>query len=175
MFLFLFGGPSHIDLWDMKPAAPLEVRGEFKSIATSVPGIRVCEHLPRFAQTMDKLCLLRSMTHRMNVHGPACSEIFSGRPYFGPPTTDQATREDWPSLSAMTMRYGEPRNGLPPSVVLPWLLQFPGQAKRIAGQTGARMGEKYNALVINGDLGQSDFEIQGLKLSDDVPLDRVRQ
>src|SRR5262249_36553297 len=48
VFLFLFGGPSHIDLWDMKPDAPDLVRGEFSSIATSVPGVRVCEHLPRF-------------------------------------------------------------------------------------------------------------------------------
>ena len=175
VFLFLFGGPSHIDLWDMKPAAPVEVRGEFKSIATNVPGIHVCEHLPRFAQTMNKLCLLRSMTHRMNVHGPACSEIFSGRPYFGPPTTDQASREDWPSLSSMTMRFGKPIAGLPPSVVLPWYLQFPGQAKRIAGQTGGRMGERHNSLLVQGDLGNADFELHGLKLDADVPLERVRE
>jgi len=175
VFIFLFGGPSHIDLWDMKPEAPLEVRGEFKSIATNVPGIRVCEHLPRFAAQMDKLCLLRSMTHRMNVHGPACSEIFTGRPYFGPPTTDQATREDWPSLSAMTMRFGEPFGRLPPSVVLPWYLQFPGQAKRIAGQSGGRMGERHNALLVQGDLSQADFEIQGLRLVDDIPWNRLRQ
>jgi hypothetical protein len=173
VFIFLFGGPSHIDLWDMKPEAPLEIRGEFKPVSSRVPGIHVCEHLPRFARQMDKICLLRSMTHRMNVHGPACSEIFSGRPYFGPPTTDQASREDWPSLSALTMRYGEPRGGLPPSVVLPWLLQFPGQAKRIAGQTGGRMGERHNALVIQGSIAQADFELQGLKLVEDVPLDRV--
>jgi hypothetical protein len=94
IFLFLFGGPSQIDLWDMKPRAPVEVRGEFQPIATSVPGVQVCEHLPRFARVLDKVCLLRSMTHRMNVHGPACSEIFTGREYFGPPTTDQARPED---------------------------------------------------------------------------------
>jgi hypothetical protein len=175
VLLFLFGGPSHIDLWDMKPNAPAETRGEFRPVATKVPGIHVCEHLPRLAQQMDKVCLVRSMTHHMNVHGPACSEIFSGRPYFGPPTTDQASREDWPSLSAMTMRYGRPHAGLPPSVVLPWYLQFPGQPKRIAGQTGGRMGERYNALLVQGDLGQADFEIQGLRLVDDVPWERVRQ
>src|SRR5213593_1022260 len=54
VFLFLFGGPSHIDLWDMKPAAPLEIRGEFRPVATKVPGIRVCEHLPKLARVMDK-------------------------------------------------------------------------------------------------------------------------
>src|SRR5205823_4589347 len=128
VFVLLFGGPSHIDLWDMKPDAPDAVRGEFAPAATAVPGVRVCEHLPRFARAMDRVCLLRSMTHRMNVHGPACSEVFSGRPYFAPPTTDQATREDWPSLSALVMRYGQPQSGLPPSAVLPWYLQFPGQS-----------------------------------------------
>lgn len=130
VFLFLFGGPSHIDLWDMKPLAPVEIRGEFRPVNTSVPGIDVCEHLPRFAQIMDKVCLLRSMTHRMNVHGPACSEIFTGREYFGPPVTDQQRPEDWPSLSSLTMRYGRGNAGLPASVVLPWYLQFPGQPMR---------------------------------------------
>jgi hypothetical protein len=173
VFLFLFGGPSHIDLWDMKPGAPAEVRGEFSPIATKVPGIQVCEHLPRLAQVMDKVCLLRSMTHRMNVHGPACSEIFSGREYFGPPTTDQARREDWPSLSSLAMRYGTSFGGLPPSVVLPWYLQFPGQERRIAGQTGGRMGEQHNAMLLQGEAGKA--EIEGLQLSSDVSLERLQQ
>ncbi len=175
VFVFLFGGPSQVDLFDMKPAAPVEIRGEFKPSSTKVPGIHVCEHLPLLAKHMDKVCLLRSMTHNMNVHGPACSEIFSGRPYFSAPTTDQANREDWPSLSSMVMRYGKPLAGLPPSVVLPWYLQFPGQAKRIAGQTGARMGERHNAFLVNGDLARADFEIEGLHLANDLSWERVRQ
>ncbi|HWB10922.1 MAG TPA: DUF1501 domain-containing protein [Pirellulales bacterium] len=173
VFLFLFGGPSHIDLWDMKPEAPPEIRGEFGPIATCVPGIQVCEHLPLLAGTMDKICLLRSMTHRMNVHGPACSEIFTGREYFGPPTTDQASREDWPSLSAITTRYGATPTGLPASVVLPWYLQFPGQPKRIAGQTGGRMGEQHNAFLIEGDFARADFQIEGLQLTGEVPWPRI--
>ena len=173
IFLFLFGGPSHIDLWDMKPDMPEQMRGEFKPSATCVPGIRICEHLPRLAQQMDKLCLLRSMTHRMNVHGPACSEVFSGRPYFGPPVTDQATRQDWPSLNSMVMRYG-PTGNLPPSVVLPWYLQFPGQSKRIAGQTGGRMGEAHNALLLQGEFGKDDFEIQGLQARDEMTSARLQ-
>jgi hypothetical protein len=175
VFLFLFGGPSQIDLWDMKPDAPAEVRGEFKPIATNVPGIQVCEHLPRLAAHMDRVCLLRSMTHHMNVHGPACSEVFSGREYFGPPTTDQASREDWPSLSSLVMRYGKPEGGLPPSVVLPWYVQFPGQGKRIAGQSGGRMGERYNAFLLQGDVASAAFEVEGLRPADDVPGDRLHR
>lgn len=180
VFLFLFGGPSHIDLWDMKPKAPLQIRGEFQGIATNVPGIQVSEQLPRLAQQMDKICLLRSMTHRMNVHGPACSEVFTGREYFGPPTTDQALPGDWPSLSSLAMRYGQSARqgdsamGMPFSVVLPWYLQFPGQSKRIAGQTGARMGEQYNSFLIEGDIAQADFEIEGLKYHNGVPWGRIQ-
>src|SRR5207237_4134344 len=143
VFIFLFGGPSHIDLWDMKPEAPAEIRGEFQPIDTAVPGIQLCEHLPRLAQAMDRLCLLRSMTHQMPVHGPACSEMYSGRPYFGPPVTDQATPEDWPSIAAIVQRYGQDRAGWPPAVVIPWFTQFAGQDKPIAGQTGGRMGEAF--------------------------------
>ena len=175
VFLFLFGGPSQVDLWDMKPQAPPEIRGEFQPAATNVPGIQICEHLPKLAQQMDKICLLRSMTHRMNVHGPACSEIFTGREYFQAPTTDQASREDWPSLSSLVMRYGSSTSGLAPSVVLPWYLQFPGQARRIAGQTGARMGELYNALLVQGDVGKADYEMTGLQLSADLPWQRMQQ
>jgi hypothetical protein len=173
IFIFLFGGPSHIDLWDMKPGAPLEIRGEFKPVATRTPGIQLCEHLPQLAGQMDKFCLLRSMEHRMPVHGPACSEMFSGRPYFGPPVTDQAQPEDWPSLAALAMRYAERRAALPPSVVLPWYLQFAGQDKRIAGQTGGRLGEIHNPFLVLGDPSDERFRVEGLELADDVPVDRV--
>src|SRR5262249_34398630 len=116
----------------------------------------------------------RSMTHRMNVHGPACSEVFSGREYFQAPTTDQASREDWPSLSSLVSRYGRRRGGLPASVVLPGYLQFPGQPRRSAGQTAGRMGERPTPSLPGGDLGQPDFAFEGLQLPDDIPPDRLR-
>lgn len=173
VFLFLFGGPSQIDLWDMKPATPDTVRGEFTPTKTAVPGIHVCEHLPNLGRVAGKVCFLRSMTHRMNVHGPACSEVFSGRPYFMAPTTDQASREDWPSLSSLAARFGTGSGAMPASVVLPCYLQFPGQPKRIAGQTGGRMGERHNAFLVDGDLGRADYVIEGLDLPADVGRDRL--
>jgi hypothetical protein len=173
VFIFLFGGPSHIDLWDMKPDAPAEIRGEFRPIDTAVPGIRLCEHLPLLAQRTNLFCLLRSMTHQMPVHGPACSEMYSGRPYFGPPVTDQATPEDWPSIAAMVQRYGPKRAGWPPSIVIPWLTQFAGQDRPIAGQTGGRMGETFRPFLVKGDPSQCDFQVPGLELPEDVPLHRV--
>src|SRR5271165_2579116 len=66
ILLFLNGGPSHLDMWDMKPAAPKEVRGEFGPIATSLPGVQFCEHLPRLSREMHRCTLLRSMHHSVN-------------------------------------------------------------------------------------------------------------
>ena len=173
VFIFLFGGPSHIDLWDMKPEAPAEIRGEFRPIDTAVPGIRLCEHLPMLAQRMGLFCLLRSMTHQMPVHGPACSELYTGRPYFGPPVTDQATPEDWPSVAAMVQRYRRDRAGWPPSIVIPWFTQFAGQDKPIAGQTGGRMGETFRPFLVKGDPSHRDFEVPGLRLPEGLPLHRA--
>jgi hypothetical protein len=175
VFIFLFGGPSHIDLWDMKPEAPAEVRGDFRPIATRTPGLELCEHLPLLARETDKLCLVRSTTHKMNVHGPACSEIYTGREYFGPPVTDQARAEDWPSLSALVMRYGQSVAGLPPAMVLPWYTQFVGQDRRIAGQTGGRMGENWNPFLVSGDPSAADFQVQGVIPPPDLPAPRLRE
>ncbi|MCA9059121.1 MAG: DUF1501 domain-containing protein [Planctomycetaceae bacterium] len=174
LFVFLFGGPSHIDLWDMKPQAPAEIRGEFQPISTRVPGVSICEHLPQLAKCLDHFCLLRSMTHGMNVHGPACSEVYSGRPYFGPPVTDQATPQDWPSLASLVSRFGSSSADLPPSIVLPAWSHFVGQTKRIAGQSGGRMGEQWNPLLIEGNPQQADFEVPGLNLPEDVSLQRLQ-
>ena len=175
VFIFLFGGPSHIDLWDMKPSAPEEIRGEFQPVSTSVPGLQMCEHLPLLGQQMHRFCLLRSMRHRMPVHGPACSEVYSGRPYFGPPITDQATPEDWPSIAAMVHRYGPQAGGLPSSVVLPWYTQFVGQDRRIAGQTGGRMSEQFNPFLVEGNPKEAEFKMRGLQLPSEVSSARFRQ
>ena len=116
---------------------------------------------------MDKVCLLRSMTHRMNVHGPACSEVFSGRPYFGPPTTDQASREDWPSLASMVARYGPPRRraaAVGRAALVP-AVPRPGRADRRADRRPhGRAAQRRSSST--GDLGRADFELEGLDLPD---------
>ena len=66
ILLFLNGGPSHLDMWDMKPDAPAEVRGEFRAIATTVPGVQLSEHLPRLARQMHRCSLVRSVHHSVN-------------------------------------------------------------------------------------------------------------
>src|SRR5260370_284865 len=78
IFIYLFGGPSHIDIWDMKPAAPPEIRGEFKPIDTNVPGIRITEHLPRLARMADRYALIRSLAHGDSNHGSAGHTMMTG-------------------------------------------------------------------------------------------------
>src|SRR5215813_10513896 len=77
--LFMWGGPAQQDTWDPKPAAPAEYRGEFGTIATRTPGLRVCEHLPRLARHTDKLALLRAMTHPDVDHTTATHYLLTGR------------------------------------------------------------------------------------------------
>ncbi|HMP17587.1 MAG TPA: DUF1501 domain-containing protein, partial [Gemmatales bacterium] len=79
ILLFMWGGPAQQDTWDLKPQAPVEYRGEFKPIRTKVPGIEICEHLPRLAQRTDKLAIIRSMTHEDVNHTTATHELLTGR------------------------------------------------------------------------------------------------
>src|SRR5436189_2651371 len=78
ILLFMWGGPAHQDTWDLKPDAPAEYRGEFRPIATNVPGIRICEHFPLLARRADKLCLVRSMTHGNADHTTATHFLLTG-------------------------------------------------------------------------------------------------
>ncbi|WP_020471736.1 DUF1501 domain-containing protein [Zavarzinella formosa] len=83
ILIFYYGGPSHIDTYDLKPNAPAEVRGEFKPIATTVPGMRVCEHLPKMSRLMHKVALVRSVTHAARLHDSASIHALTGRPLDG--------------------------------------------------------------------------------------------
>src|SRR5947209_17005090 len=78
ILVYLFGGPSHIDIWDMKPDAPPEIRGEFKPHATNVAGIRITEHLPRLAGMADKYAIIRSLAHGDSAHGSAGHAMMTG-------------------------------------------------------------------------------------------------
>ncbi len=84
ILVFLYGGPSHIDTFDPKPDAPAEVRGEFKPISTSAPGVRICEHLPRLAKVMHRIALIRTMHHAAHLHDAGSIHMLTGRPLDGP-------------------------------------------------------------------------------------------
>src|SRR5262245_58798560 len=123
IFVFLHGGLSQLDSFDMKPDAPAEVRGEFKPIATRTPGIRICEHLPLLARASPLWSLCRSLTHREDAYGPACHSVLTGRTNL-PPGSPQGcgappTANDWPSIAAQVTRAARGRNILPPAIVFP--------------------------------------------------------
>lgn len=79
ILLFYYGGPSHLDTYDLKPNAPAEIRGEFRPIATSVPGVNVAEHLPGMSRVMHKVAQIRSMTHGYRLHDSASMQVLTGR------------------------------------------------------------------------------------------------
>jgi Protein of unknown function (DUF1501) len=79
ILVFYYGGPSHLDTYDLKPEAPKEIRGEFGGISTSVPGLTICEHLPHMARVMHKVALVRSMHHTNRLHDSASTEALTGR------------------------------------------------------------------------------------------------
>jgi Protein of unknown function (DUF1501) len=99
ILIFLAGGPSHLDMWDMKPDAPAEIRGEFRPIATSAPGVHICEHMPRLARLLHHCALIRSVHHDVRVsHGTAAYLALTGqgRPDRGDPIVGPSS-EDHPA------------------------------------------------------------------------------
>src|SRR5947209_3124488 len=79
IFLFLYGGPSQLETFDMKPGAPEKIRGPFRPIASRTPGLRICEHLPRLANVSDSFCVLRTLTHSYNDHSGAGHYMQTGK------------------------------------------------------------------------------------------------
>ena len=96
VLLFLSGAPSHQDIWDLKPDAPAEVRGEFRPIATVAPGVQIGPHVPRLAMVADKFAIVRSMTHSLPSHEHATHFVLTGVNQVPPGATHMASRADWP-------------------------------------------------------------------------------
>lgn len=144
----LFGGPSHIDMFDLKPSAPVEVRGEFGVIPSALPGLQVCEHLPQLAAWMDKVTLIRTLSHGYNSHNPyAVMTGFTGgndaQDYFSRPT-------DHPSMGSVCHFMGLTKPGIPPYIVLPALPGY-SQALRRCGPYAGYLGQQYDPLFSTCD------------------------
>lgn len=138
----LIGGPSHIDMFDMKPDAPVEVRGEFQPIASSVPDLQVCEHLPLTARTMHHSTLIRTHTHLYNTHSPY--NTLTG--YSGPVIVNNVAKPtDHPSMGAVMQHAGLRSEGVPSYI---WMPSHPGhsQGKFRAGPFGGFLGRQYDAV-----------------------------
>jgi hypothetical protein len=171
ILIFYYGGPSHLDTWDMKPNAPKEIRGEFRPIATSVPGIRVSEHLPHSARVVDRLAIIRSLHHPMTNHNSAAFAALSGRP---PAKGDLELlandRNDPPCLGAVLSHELPERRGLPTFVALPHVMY---NVVKLPGQVAGFLGSAHEPFQVASDPNAADFRLDELELPGDVPLERL--
>jgi hypothetical protein len=142
IFIFLLGGAATQDMYDLKPNAPSEVRGEFKPIPTTVPGIEVCEHLPKFAQMAHQFAFIRSVNHKAGCHN--CLPCYTGFDVIPPDQHPRPT--DAPSIGSVLQYMSGERTETPQYVYMPNWLGW-GQSFRRAGPYGGFLGKQYDALT----------------------------
>jgi hypothetical protein len=148
LFIFLSGGLAQHESFDPKPEAPESIRGEFGTIATRTPGVRICEHLPLLAERSHLWSMVRSLTHRSNDHSASHHMMLTGRtdlpPGFNP---NEPKPTDWPAIVAVGGALAGSRNNLPPAVVLPErLIHTTGRV--IPGQFAGEMGRRRDPWFI---------------------------
>jgi hypothetical protein len=171
ILLFYYGGPCQLDTWDMKPDAPLEVRGQFRPIATKTPGIRICEHLPKTARVLDKLAIIRSMHHPMRNHNSAAVEALCGRtPLKGDLELLADDPNSFPNYGAVLSSLTRERGEVPVHVALPHVLY---NVVVLPGQTAGFLGAAHNHFQVMRDPSLPDFGIDELALPADLSLARL--
>lgn len=175
ILMFLWGGPSQLETWDLKPEAPDEVRGEFKPIDTSVPTIRISEHFPLLARLADRYAIVRSLTHDDPAHLSSVHHVMTGR--HAPKVKSDAeppSRNDWPHVGSVLSRLRGAAGPLPPFVTLPWSVMHPAAPGGTApGQHGGWLGPAYDPFLVTGDPNAANFRVSGLDLVDGVSNARI--
>jgi hypothetical protein len=171
ILIFYYGGPSHIDTFDPKPTAPREVRGEFQTISTSVPGLAICEHLPRLARVMHKVAIVRSMHHANHLHDSASTEALTGRQS---PNGDReeavAGPQYFPSYGA-TVNYLLPSAScVTPHAALPFVFH---NVVDTQCQGGGFLGKAYDPVQITVDPERKSYSIGDLALGPDQTPSRI--
>ena len=169
LMLFQVGGVSQIDTFDMKPETDETIRGEFRPIDTNVPGMSVCEHLPRMSQHMDQVCVVRSVYHRMLCHNPAIYAALSGREVgesLAISSKTVASREDYPHVGAVVGRLTTQPLMLPSSVSLPFVLR--NASATSPGQNAGFMGAAYDPYLVLRDPNASEFKMDELELPTNI-------
>jgi hypothetical protein len=170
IFLHQFGGPSCHDTFDMKPAAPDAVRGEFKPIASSLPGLSVCERLPRTARVMDKVTLVRGVRHEMKNHNSAGYYSLTGH---APPSDDQRLRDSrdlFPAYGSVVDRLAPARAGVPTFVAYPYVIR---DGSVTPGQHASFLGKAHDPLFIAQDPNSPDFRLPELSLPGNLSPERL--
>jgi len=148
--IWLSGGPATIDMWDLKPDAPEEIRGEFRPIDTAVPGVSVTEHMPGLASVMNHCALIRSLGHTITAHGPGTTYMATGnRP---------SPALEYPPLGSLAARVMPPRRGVPPYVT------FAALSEGAAGAGAGYLGPAYGPFEVEGEPVRGAFQAQGVSL-----------
>jgi hypothetical protein len=175
--LFLNGGPSHLDMWDMKPQGPVDIRGEFNPIASSIVGEPVCEHLPRLATNMHRVTVIRSMNHSVNnAHAAAVYAALTGhdRGELG----GGAKPTDHPSPGSVLAKLRPSGGESLPYVALPYKTKEGAGGPLQPGFLAGFMGPTYDPFWVLNDPNAPNFQVQNLSLPADIsPLrmqDRTR-
>ena len=151
ILLYLFGGPSHLEFCDPKPQAAVEVRGELQPIATSLPGCEICEHLPRVARIMDRVTVVRSLSHPWNFHGMQWAT--TGMPESSIPLEEtQRVPQHWPFLGSVATHFRQlahgprPPGAVPDNLILPFMLSSRRPAAMYARPHAAYLSDEFNPI-----------------------------
>src|SRR6478672_625589 len=177
IMIFLQGGPSHIDIWDPKPDAPANIRGEFKPIKTKIPGTQIGEHMPMMAETMDKVTLIRSMSYTPNGlfnHTAAIYQMLTGYPPDKVSPSGQLeppNAADFPTAGSQVSKLKPLTDPMLPFVELPRPLQESG----IIGKGGAAgfLGKAYDPYRMYQDPAKP-VKLEDLSLRKEISPDRLK-
>lgn len=173
ILVFYYGGPSHIDTLDMKPHGPSEIRGEFKAISTAVPGIHICEHMPNLARVMDKLTVVRSMTHGNRLHDSASTMVLLGKE---PPNGDVENFAPIPQFFpcyGSTLSYLRQDQNLDIShAALPHMIH---NVIDVPCQGGGFLGAAFDPFRITCDATKQVYSSKMLDRPAELSIDRIAQ
>jgi Protein of unknown function (DUF1501) len=172
--LFLFGGPAQHSTWDPKPDAPVEVRGELKPIATTVPGLMVGELMPKTAQLARHLCLLRAVRTGDNAHSSSGYYMLTGHPH-APMNMENANPgapNNWPSFGALVRRLHDGGTSLPSAVRLPHQI-FNTDGSIWPGQDAGFLGHAFDPWMFRCQPASPNFRIPEFTLPTDLSLTRL--
>ncbi|MBG89811.1 MAG: hypothetical protein CMO80_23335 [Verrucomicrobiales bacterium] len=171
LMLFMWGGPSHIDLFDMKPDAPTQVRGSFRPVSTKVPGVQLSELLPHLGRHTDKIGFIRSVTHSDNNHSTSAHWMLTGHKHELARENQGARRSDYPHMGSVLNHLRPSRNGLPGFVALPEVIGTT-QGYITPGQDGGFLGQEHDPFRIDQHPVGKEFKVANLNPS--VNSNRLR-
>lgn len=172
IILFLNGGPSQLDMWDLKPDAPEEIRGTFRPIATSTPGVLISEGLPRTARLSDKYSIIRSLCHEDADHPTAAYWMMIGSPIGRRGGADVTmNRVDRPHPGSVVAKLRGSIGGMPPFVLVPEAISPIGVER--PGQFAGFLGPAYDPWRIVGDPIHARFHVGALSLPEGVGVERL--